>query len=105
SLDEVVSAALGDPNATVVFAAEGGAWIDGAGRDVPAPVAGDGRVTVIAREGTPVAAILHDQPLAAHPSALEAGAAAIAATLDARVQQALAERRTRELEELGREVE
>ncbi len=61
---------LRDPTLTVLHWSDGaGSYVDGTGRPVPAPVAGDGRgVTYLEREGRPMAVLEHDSAILDDPA-------------------------------------
>jgi signal transduction histidine kinase len=72
---------LGDPSLQVLYPREGqDGWVDANGRLAPLPVPGSGRqartVTVVEREGQPLAALIHDPAL--DPGLVRAAAAAAA---------------------------
>ena len=84
-----LSRALGDPTLEIGYwLADRGVFVDAEGRVLPLPDAGSGRsVTVVEREGQPVAVLIHDPAVLDDPELLEAvtSAAQLAAS-NARLQ-------------------
>jgi signal transduction histidine kinase len=84
-----LSRALGDPTLEIGYwLADRGVFVDAEGRVLPLPDAGSGRsVTVVEREGQPVAVLVHDPAVLDDPGLLEAvtSAAQLAAS-NARLQ-------------------
>lgn len=74
TLRNALREALGDPGLDIVYLRVGSSgWIDERGRDMTAPVETDGRaVTPIARDGMPIAALVHDPALLRRPDRLHA---------------------------------
>jgi signal transduction histidine kinase len=58
-LSGLLAISLGDPGLQIVYPAEGGGWIDAAGRPLPAPPRGDPGVTTLTRDGALAAVVLH----------------------------------------------
>jgi hypothetical protein len=90
-LREALARVLGDPSMQILYrvrGAGGSEFVDEAGR--PAALPGDdaGRsVTVLDRDGTPIAALIHDPALESEPELLESAAAAARLAIDnARLQ-------------------
>jgi hypothetical protein len=75
---------LADPGLDVVYLRVGsGGWIDEVGETMTAPVAVDGRaVTPIARDGKPIAALVHDPALLRNPARLRAAIGAASLAID-----------------------
>jgi signal transduction histidine kinase len=73
-----LSRALGDPSLEIGFwLPDTGAFVDSGGRMLQLPDPGSGRsVTVVEREGRPVAVLVHDPAVLADPGLLDAVAAA-----------------------------
>jgi signal transduction histidine kinase len=90
-LEEALRRSLGDPDAEVLFWREPGRWVgpDGAPAALPLDVNGARAVTVLAREGRQVAAIVHDPALRSEPALVEAAAAAASLALENERLQAL----------------
>ncbi len=80
---DALADALNDPTLEIVFRLAGSAqWIDADGRRVAEPEPSRGRaVTVVEREGLPIAALVHDDSLADDGELLEGVAAAAALSL------------------------
>ena len=83
-LEEALRRSLGDPDAEVLFWREPGGWVgpDGASATLPPEVDGDRAVTVVARQGRQVAAIVHDPALRSEPALVEAATAAASLALE-----------------------
>ena len=91
-LRDAFARALRDRSLTVAYwLPQFGAWADGDGRPVELPGPGERRsVTVIDRDGQPVAALVHDPSLDDEPELLEAVSAAAEMALEnARLQSEL----------------
>ncbi len=89
SLRASLAASLGDPDVEVAYPLNGsGRFIDGAGKAVPPPTGGQGRVvTPIVRDGREIALVGHSRgDLAAEELAREIGAAARLAVENERLQ-------------------
>ncbi len=76
---------LGDPSLQVLYPREGqDGWVDADGRPAPLPGPGSGRqartVTVVERDGQPLAALIHDPAL--DPGLVRAAAAAAAMAIE-----------------------
>ena len=100
-----VAAALRDPQAAALVRLPDGRWVDEDGRPRSTPSAGDERaVTLVARDGVPLAAIEHTAALAGHPTVLDGAAAALGLRLDALREQATADIEAVELRRLGRQL-
>jgi len=90
---------LGDPSLQLLYALHGqDRWVDADGRPVPLPVPGGGRharaVTVVEREGQPLAALIHDPALdqgLVRAAAAAAGMAIVNERLQAEVRAQLEE--------------
>jgi signal transduction histidine kinase len=90
---------LGDPSLQVLYAREGrDRWVDAGGRPAPLPGPGRGRqartVTVVEREGQPLAALIHDPALdqgLVRAAAAAAGMAIVNERLQAEVRAQLEE--------------
>lgn len=80
TLRNALRRALGDPGLDIIYLRVGsGGWIDERGQDMTAPVSTDGRaVTPIARDGMPIAALVHDPVLLRTPDRLHAAVDAAA---------------------------
>jgi signal transduction histidine kinase len=78
TLRGALSRALGDPSLEIGYwLSDAGAFVDAEGRMLPIPDPGSGRsVTVVEREGQPVAVLVHDPAVLADPGLLEAVASA-----------------------------
>jgi signal transduction histidine kinase len=78
TLRGALSRALGDPSLEIGYwLADTGAFVDAEGRALSLPDPGSGRsVTVVEREGQPVAVLVHDPAVLADPGLLEAVASA-----------------------------
>jgi len=85
-LRQALARALGDPSLQVLYrvgGAGGGGFVDGLGRPAALPGAGAGRsVTVLDRDGEPIAALVHDPALEGEPELLESAAAAARMAID-----------------------
>jgi signal transduction histidine kinase len=84
-----LSRALGDPTLEIGYwLSDRGVFVDAEGRVLPLPDAGSGRsVTVVEREGQPVAVLIHDPAVLDDPGLLEAvTSAAQLASSNARLQ-------------------
>ena len=98
-LRRALATALGDPSLEVLlFDEDSGGFVDPAGGPVgsPADVAGSRAVTLLEREGAPLAAILHDPALLDDPGLVASVATAVRLTvendrLQAEVREQLAE--------------
>ncbi|MGH2658415.1 MAG: sensor histidine kinase [Actinomycetota bacterium] len=77
-LREALARRLGDPSLQIgYFLPELGGYLDQSGRPVALPHEGSGRsVTLLEREGEPIAALIHDEALRHDPQMVEAVAAA-----------------------------
>ena len=84
SVRDALADALGDPALTLAYWLPGpGRYVDAAGRPVVLPDPGAERAaTEIARDGTPVAAIVHDAALLEEPALVRAAGAAAALLLE-----------------------
>src|SRR5215470_13706144 len=86
SLREALARALGDPSLQILYrvsGAGGSEYVDDAGH--PAALPGDdaGRsVTILDRDGAPIAALIHDSALDSEPELLESAAAAAWLAID-----------------------
>lgn len=78
-LQEALASALGDPTLEIVqWSPEQGAYVDADGRSTALPQAESGRaVTLLEREGRPLAAITHDPALADDPGLVASVASAV----------------------------
>jgi len=90
-LREALARALGDPSIQILYRVRGAGdseFVDEAGRPVALPGNDAGRsVTVLDRDGTPIAALIHDPALETEPELLESAAAAAQLAIDnARLQ-------------------
>jgi signal transduction histidine kinase len=83
-LEEALRRSLGDPDAEVLFWREPGGWVgpDGAPAHLPSDVEDARAVTMVAREGRQVAALVHDPALRSEPALVEAAAAAASLALE-----------------------
>jgi signal transduction histidine kinase len=91
-LQDRVAAALHDDTVRVAFPAPGAAWVGTDGS--PAELGAPGRsVTVVERDGEPVAAVEHAAALDDRPVVVEAAVAAAAATIEFERLEALARSR------------
>ena len=85
TLRQAFADSFDDPSIEIVFRASRrtGGWIDDRGHPVELPAAGSGRASSEVRNGDAVvAAIVHDEALAAHPDLVAAGVALAAVVLD-----------------------
>jgi signal transduction histidine kinase len=81
-LRAALARALGDPSVQILYRV-GGGFVDDAGHPAELPGAEAGRsVTVLDRDGTPIAALVHDPALEGEPELLESAAAAARLALD-----------------------
>jgi len=93
---ETLARAFGDPSLEIAYR-DGAAYVDQDGTAVRLPASGNGRaVTLVERDGEPVAALVHDAALAEDTSLMDAVAAAAGlsadnALLNARLQTQLLE--------------
>lgn len=80
TLRNALRESLGDPELDIVYLRVGSAgWIDARGQAMTEPVSTDGRaVTPIARDGMPIAALVHDPALLRAPDRLHAAVDAAA---------------------------
>jgi signal transduction histidine kinase len=79
TLRDLLARALGDPSLELALALPGGGYVDSHGRAVTLPSRGSGRaVTVIAADGKPLAALVHDPALDEEDSGLVAAAGSAA---------------------------
>jgi signal transduction histidine kinase len=91
--------ALGDPSLEVAYARDGPAgWVDAGGQPQPLPAPGGGQqaraVTMVERDGQPLAALIHDpalDPSLVHAAAAAAGMAIANERLQAEVRAQLEE--------------
>jgi signal transduction histidine kinase len=99
TLRQAFAESFDDPSIEIVFPSRpDGAWIDGHGHPVELPKPGSGRASSEVRNGDAVvAAILHEEGLAAHPELVAAGVALAAVVLDNHRLAAEAEAAAREL--------
>lgn len=84
-LRRALAAALGDPTLEVVlWSAEAGAFVDSTGAPVASPnsAAGARAVTLLERDGAPLAAILHDPALLEDPGLVASVATAVRLTVE-----------------------
>ncbi len=85
-LRQALARVLGDPSLQILYrvpGAGGGGFVDGAGRPAALPGADAGRsVTVLDRDGAPIAALVHDPALEGEPELLESAAAAARLAID-----------------------
>lgn len=84
-LRRALATALGDPSLEVaLWSAEAGAFVDAAGVPVPSldAVARDRAVTLLERDGVPIAAILHDPALLEDPGLVASVASAVRLTVE-----------------------
>lgn len=101
----VLGDAFGDPTVEVAVSGGEGRWVDERGRTIDAPERSEQRaLTIVARNGVPIAAIGYEAGLAAHPSVIDGAAAAVGLRLDALAQRAAAEAATAELERIGHQI-
>jgi signal transduction histidine kinase len=84
SLSASLGRALGDPSlAVLTWSSEAGAYLDEAGHLAELPTqAGSRAVTLLAREGGPIGALVHDPALRADPGLLGSVSAAAALAID-----------------------
>lgn len=86
ALREALARVLGDQSLQILYrvrAAGGCEFVDDAGRPAALPGADSGRsVTVLDRDGTPIAALVHDPALEGEPELLESAAAAARLAID-----------------------
>src|SRR5262249_30415383 len=85
-LREALARVLGDPSLQILYRIPGAAdsqFVDEAGHPAALPGADAGRsVTVLDRDGTPIAALIHDPALDSEPELLESAAAAARLAID-----------------------
>jgi len=85
-LREALARVLGDPSLQILYrvrGAGGGEFVDDAGHPAALPGADAGRsVTILDRDGTPIAALIHDPALDGEPELLESAAAAARLAID-----------------------
>src|SRR5215468_1016093 len=85
-LRQALARVLGDPSLQILYRVPGagsGEFVDDAGHPAALPGADAGRsVTVLDRDGTPVAALIHDPALDSEPELLESAAAAARLAID-----------------------
>jgi signal transduction histidine kinase len=101
TLREAFAEAFADPTMEIVFPEEGddGRWMDCRGSPVSLPEPGGGRtVSTVSRHGEVVAAIVHDEGLAARPGLIRAGVSMAAVVLENQRLVAEAEGSMRELQ-------
>ncbi len=98
--------ALGDPSLEIGYwLADADAFVDAGGRMLPLPDPGSGRsVTVVEREGQPVAVLVHDPAVLADPGLLEAVASAAQLAASHARLQAEVQARVVELEASRRRI-
>jgi signal transduction histidine kinase len=84
TLRQAFADSFDDPSIEIVFPSRpDGAWIDGRGHPVELPEPGTGRASSEVRNGDAVvAALVHEEGLAAHPELVAAGVALAAVVLD-----------------------
>jgi len=85
-LRQALARALGDPSLQIFYRVPGlggGEFVDDAGRPAALPGADSARsVTVLDRDGAPIAALVHDPALEGEPELLESAAAAARLAID-----------------------
>src|SRR4029453_2455200 len=83
-LREALAEALGDPTLELAYwLPDRERYVDAEGRAVELPAPGSGRAwTAVARDGAPLAAIVHDASLADERELIDAAGAAAALTLE-----------------------
>ena len=85
-LRQALARVLGDPSLQILYRVPGagsGEFVDDAGHPAALPGADAGRsVTVLDRDGTPIAALIHDPALDSEPELLESAAAAARLAID-----------------------
>jgi signal transduction histidine kinase len=98
---ETLARAVGDPSLEIGYWVDG-AYVDGRGRPLKLPESAERAVTLVERDGEPVAALVHDPALANDPLLAEAVAAATRLTaanarllveLNAQLRELVASRR------------
>ena len=106
TLRSQLARALGDPSLEIGYwLPDTGAFVDGGGRMLHLPDPGSGRsVTVVEREGQPVAVLVHDPAVLADPGLLEAVASAAQLAASHARLQAEVQARVVELEASRRRI-
>jgi signal transduction histidine kinase len=106
TLRGALSRALGDPSLEIGYwLPDAGAFVDSEGRMLSVPDPGSGRsVTVVEREGQPIAVLIHDPAVLADPGLLEAVASAAQLAASHARLQAEVQARVVELEASRRRI-
>jgi signal transduction histidine kinase len=99
--------AFEDPSVQIAFPSKRSPqrWIDAHGRPLALPQPGSGvSVSTVSHQGAPVAAIVHDEALGAHPALLHAGLAMAGVVLENQRLAANAESAMREAQATGARI-